>query len=328
MKSILALLCAAALLVWGGAAPAQDFPSKPIRIVVPFPPGGGVDVGARLLAAKMTERLGWQFVIDNRPGGNGFIAATNIAKSPPDGYSLFMAHVGEIAINPALFANVPYDLDRDFVPITLVGDGPMVYFANSQAPFSTLREFVAAAKAKPDTIAYSSAGNGSLNHLAAEWLAQAAGIKLVHVPFKGGAAAATAVAAGDVPFGVSSIPGLIPHLKSGRVKVLAVTTAKRASFRPDWPTTAELGVGDIDATLVDRSVRSQRNAARDHRKAGPGGPPDSAVTRCALAVRRHRLRSGRCSPAGVHEPDQEGCSALQGDRARCGNQGRVAARTS
>ncbi len=249
MKSILALLLASALLVWGGGAPAQEFPSKPIRIVVPFPPGGGVDVGARLLATKMTERLGWQFVVDNRPGGNGFIAATNVAKSPPDGYSLFMAHVGEFAINPALFANVPYELERDFVPITLVGDGPMVYFVNSQAPFSTLREFVAAAKAKPDSIAYSSAGIGSLNHLAAEWLSQAAGIKLNHVPFKGGAAAAMAVAAGDVPFGVSSIPGVIPHLQSGRVKVLAVTTAKRASFRPDWATTAELGVGDVDATL-------------------------------------------------------------------------------
>lgn len=249
MKSILTSCFTAALLVWGAAAPAQDFPSKPIRIVVPFPPGGGVDVSARILAVKMTERLGWQFVVDNRPGGNGFIAATNVAKSPPDGYSLFMAHVGEFAINPALFANVPYDLDRDFVPITLVADGPMVYFANSQAPFNTLREFVTAAKTQPGAIAYSSAGIGSLNHLAAEWLSQAAGIKLNHVPFKGGAAAAMAVSAGDVPFGVSSIPGVLPHLKSGRVKILAVTTAKRASFQPDWPTPAELGIGDVDATL-------------------------------------------------------------------------------
>ncbi|MGH6610133.1 MAG: Bug family tripartite tricarboxylate transporter substrate binding protein [Burkholderiaceae bacterium] len=249
MKSTLKLFLAASLLVCGGAAPAQDFPSKPIRIVVPFPPGGGVDVAARLLTTKMTERLGWQFVVDNRPGGNGFIAATNVAKSPPDGYSLFMAHVGEVAINPALFTSVPYDVERDFVPVTLVSDGPMVYFVNSQAPFNTLREFVAEAKAKPGTIAYSSAGVGSLNHLAAEWLSQAAGIKLNHVPYKGGAAAAMAVAAGDVPFGVSSIQGVAPHIKSGRVKVLAVTTAKRASFQPDWPTPAELGIGDVDATL-------------------------------------------------------------------------------
>jgi tripartite-type tricarboxylate transporter receptor subunit TctC len=249
MKSIVNLFFAAALLVCGTAASAQDFPSKPIRIVVPFPAGGGVDVAARLLTTKMTERLGWQFVVDNRPGGNGFIAATNVAKSPPDGYSLFMAHVGEFAINPALFTNVPYDLDRDFMPITLVGDGPMVYLANKDAPFNTLRDFVTAAKAKPGSIAYSSAGVGSLNHLAAEWLAQSAGIKLNHVPFKGGAAAAMAVAAGDVPFGVSSIPSVLPHIKSGRVKILAVTTDKRASFQPEWPTPAELGIGDVNATL-------------------------------------------------------------------------------
>ena len=309
MKSILALLLASALLVWGGAAPAQDFPSKPIRIVVPFPPGGGVDVGARLLAAKMTERLGWQFVIDNRPGGNGFIAATNIAKSPPDGYSLFMAHVGEIAINPAIFANVPYDLDRDFVPITLVGDGPMVYFANSQAPFNTLRELVAAAKAKPDTIAYSSAGNGSLNHLAAEWLAQAAGIKLVHVPFKGGAAAATAVAAGDVPFGVSSIPGLLPHLKSGRVKVLAVTTGKRASFQPDWPTPAELGVGDIDATLWIGLF-------------APKGTPPAIIEKLDSEVRQTlqlpdvRSRFNDIGYEAVGAPPQEFMNRIKKDAAR------------
>lgn len=249
MKTTLTLLLAGTLLACSTPAPAQDFPSRPIRVVVPFPPGGGVDVGARLLAAKMTERLGWQFVVDNRPGGNGFIAATNVAKSPPDGYTLFMAHVGEFSINPALFANIPYDLDRDFVPITLVGDGPMVYFVNSQTPFNTLPEFVAAAKAKPGTISYSSAGIGSLNHLAAEWLAQAAGIKLNHVPYKGGAAAGMAVATGEVPFGVASVPGVTPHVQSGRVKVLAVTTAKRASFQPDWPTPAELGIGDVDATL-------------------------------------------------------------------------------
>ena len=239
------------LALFAGMQPAaaQTYPTKPVRIVVGFPPGGTQDIVARLVSQSLSDRMGQQFVVDNRPGGNGFIAATNVAKSPADGYSLFMAHVGEFAINPALFTNVPYDLERDFVPITLVADGPMVYFANSQAPFSTLREFVTAAKAKPDSIPYSSAGVGSLNHLAAEWLAQAAGIKLNHVPFKGGAAAAMAVAAGDVPFGVSSIPGVIPHLQSGRVKVLAVTTAKRASFRPDWPTTAELGVGDVDATL-------------------------------------------------------------------------------
>ena len=249
MNRISSLICAGALLAFTLAARAQEFPTKPIRIVVPFPPGGGVDVAARLLTAKMTERLNWQFIVDNRPGGNGFIAATNVAKSPPDGYSLFMAHVGEFAINPALFPNIPYELDRDFVPITLVSDAPMVYIVNSQAPYNTLRDVVEAAKAKPGTIAYSSAGIGSLNHLSAEWLAQVAGMKLTHVPYKGGAAAAAAVAAGDVPFGVSSIPGATPHIKSGRVKVLAVTTGKRSPHQPDWATAAELGIGDVDASF-------------------------------------------------------------------------------
>jgi len=249
MKRIPSLLLLGTLLACALVARAQDFPAKPIRIVVPFPPGGGVDVAARLLTAKMTERLNWQFVVENRPGGNGFIAATNVAKSPADGYSLFMAHVGEFAINPALFPNIPYELERDFVPVTLVSDAPMVYFVNSQSPYNNLRDVVAAAKARPGSIAYSSAGNGSLNHLAAEWLAQAAGIKMIHVPYKGGAAAAAAVAAGDVPFGVSSIPGVTPHIKSGRVKVLAVTTGKRSPFQPDWATPAELGVGDVDASF-------------------------------------------------------------------------------
>ena len=249
MKRIPVLLLSGALLAFALVARAQEFPSKPIRIVVPFPPGGGVDVAARLLTAKMTERLNWQFIVDNRPGGNGFIAATNVAKSPADGYSLFMAHVGEFAINPALFPNIPYELERDFVPITLVSDAPMVYFVNAQTPYNTLRDVVEAAKAKPGAITYSSAGIGSLNHLSAEWLAQVAGMKLTHVPYKGGAAAAAAVAAGDVPFGVSSIPGVTPHIKSGRVKVLAVTTGKRSPHQPDWATAAELGIGDVDASF-------------------------------------------------------------------------------
>jgi tripartite-type tricarboxylate transporter receptor subunit TctC len=269
MKTILA----GALLFFAFLAHAQEFPAKPIRIVIPFPPGGGVDVAARLLTAKMTERLNWQFVVENRPGGNGFIAATNVAKSAPDGYSLFMAHVGEFAINPALFPNIPYELERDFVAVTLVSDAPMVYFVNAQTPYNSLRDVVAAAKAKPGVIAYSSAGNGSLNHLSAEWLAQVAGVKFTHVPYKGGAAAAAAVAAGDVPFGVSSIPGVAPHIKSGRVKVLAVTTGKRSPHQPDWATVGELGIGDVDASFWSGLF-------------APKGTPQAIVDRIDQGVRQ------------------------------------------
>jgi len=156
------------MLFAGFAAQAQDYPSKPIRILVPFAPGGAVDTSTRILTQKMTERLGWQFVVENRPGGNGFIATTAVAKSPADGYTLLMAHTGEFAVNPALFDNVPYDLERDFAPITMVSDAPMLYLARAAAPFNTFQELVREAKAKPGTITFSSAGNGSINHLAGE----------------------------------------------------------------------------------------------------------------------------------------------------------------
>jgi tripartite-type tricarboxylate transporter receptor subunit TctC len=248
MKGMMIWLLSAAALAFAAGAGAQDYPSKPIRILVPFAPGGVVDTTARILSQKMTERLGWNFVVDNRPGGNGFIATTAAAKSPPDGYTLLMAHTGEFAVNPAVFANVPYDLDRDFVPITMVSDGPMLYLANSQVPFNNLSELIAAARAKPDSITFSSAGNGSINHLAGEWLALAAKVKLVHVPYKGGAPAATAIAAGDVQFGVIGVPGAVAHLKSGRAKVVGITTAKRSPLDPAWSTPRDAGL-DVDASI-------------------------------------------------------------------------------
>ena len=154
-------------------AQAQEYPSKPIHVLVPFAPGGAVDTTARVLAQAMQQRVNWQFVIENRPGGNGFIATTAVQKAAPDGYTLLMAHTGEFAVNPALFDNVPYELERDFMPITMVSDSPMLYLANAQAPFNNFRELVAVAKAKPGSISFGSAGNGSINHLAGEWLAQA-----------------------------------------------------------------------------------------------------------------------------------------------------------
>jgi tripartite-type tricarboxylate transporter receptor subunit TctC len=235
--------------ILGSAAWAQDYPNKPVRILVPFAPGGAVDTTARVLAQAMEQRLKWNFVIENRPGGNGFIATTAVAKSPADGYTLLMAHTGEFAVNPALFDNVPYELERDFVAITMVSDAPMLYLATAKAPFNTFQELVAQAKAKPGSITYGSAGNGSINHLAGEWLAQAAGIQLVHVPYKGGAPAAQAVAAGDVHFGVMAAPGAIPHIKSGRGKVIGITTAKKSPLDPSWATPRDAGIPDLDASI-------------------------------------------------------------------------------
>jgi tripartite-type tricarboxylate transporter receptor subunit TctC len=244
MRILLAVLAFAL-----ATAQAQDYPSKPIRMLVPFAPGGAVDTTARVLAQAMQQRVNWQFVIENRPCGNGFIATTAVAKSAPDGYTLLMAHTGEFAVNPALFDNVPYELERDFVAITMVSDSPMLYLATAGAPFNTFQELVAQAKAKPGAISFGSAGNGSINHLAGEWLAQAAGIQLLHVPYKGGAPAAAAVAAGDVHFGVMAVPGALPHMKSGRGKVIGISTAKKSPLDASWATPRDAGIPDLDASI-------------------------------------------------------------------------------
>ncbi len=271
MRTLGAVLCAVAAS-FAAAAFAQDYPSKPVRILVPFAPGGAVDTTARILSSKMTERLGWQFVVENRPGGNGFIGTTAAAKSPPDGYTLLMAHTGEFSVNPALFKDVPYDLDRDFVAITMVSDGPLLYLANAQTPFNTLPEFIAAAKARPDTITFGSGGNGTINHLAGEWLAYAAKVKLVHVPYKGGAPAATAVAAGDVQFGVIAVPGATPHLRSGRAKVLGISSARKWSPEPGWATPRDVGL-DVDASIWSGLF-------------APKGTPQAVVDRWNAEVRK------------------------------------------
>jgi tripartite-type tricarboxylate transporter receptor subunit TctC len=240
-------LCGALALL-APAAQAQDYPSKVIRLLVPFAPGGVVDVSARLLGQKLTERLGWQVIVENRPGGNGFIAVNAAAQAAPDGYTLLMAHTGEFSVNPAIFLNIPYDLERDFAAITMVSDTPMLLIANKDAPINSFTDMIAQAKAKPGEVAYSTPGNGSINHLAGEWLALAADIKLLHVPYKGGAPAAAAVAAGEVPLGVVAIPALLAHLKSGRVKVVGLTTAKRTEYDKGWPTPQEGGIQNVDAS--------------------------------------------------------------------------------
>ncbi len=231
------------------AAQAQDYPARPIRLVVAFAPGGVVDTAARVLSSKMTERLGWRFVVDNRTGGNGLIGGNIVAKAQPDGYTLLLAHTGEFAINQWIFKSIPYDIVNDFIPITMVNDGPMLVVVNSQSPVSTFKELIAAARAKPGQITYGSPGSGAVNHLAVEWLASAAGIKLLHVPYKGGAPAVTAVAQGDVLMTSAGVPGVLPHLSAGRVKVLGVTTARRWDFGRDWVPASEAGFPGVDASI-------------------------------------------------------------------------------
>ena len=263
--------------------------------------------------------MNWQFVIENRPGGNGFIATTAVKGAAPDGYTLLMAHTGEFAVNPALFDNVPYELERDFMPITMVSDSPMLYLATVSAPFNTFQELVAQAKAKPGAISFGSAGNGSINHLAGEWLAQAAGIQLLHVPYKGGAPAAAAVAAGDVQFGVMAVPGAAPHIKSGRGKVIGITTAKKSPLDPSWATPRDAGIPDLDASIwvglfapkgtpqaiVDthqqgsaRDARSARSAEELHREGRRRGDRhDAGRVPGAHQGRRRALQGRSCKAA-------------------------------
>ncbi len=242
-----ALLAALAAL---GTAPvrADDYPSRPIRILVPYAPGGISDIAARVVGAKLTEAWGQQVAVENRPGGNGFIAMELTAKSAPDGYTLVMCTVGDVAINPALFKQMPYDVDRDFAPIATISDAPVVLATNGASPYKTVKDVIAAAKAQPGTLNVGTPGYGSINQLILESFALNTGTKFVHVPYKGGAPAAQALVAGDIPLGVLASSTVAPHVPSGNIRVLAVTSAKRSPLNPEWPTLQEAGGGDVNAS--------------------------------------------------------------------------------
>ncbi len=252
MRLIVGALCSVLALTAATAhAQAQaDYPNKPIRILVPFAPGGFVDVAARIVGQKLSEKLGQQVIVENRPGGNGFIAVTAAARAPADGYTLLMAHSGEFVVNPAVFAaTIPYNLERDFHAITLVSQAPMVLGAKSDGPYKTLADLAAAAKAKPGTVGMSTPGTGSINHLAGEWIGLSMGVKFLHVPYKGGAPAAVAISTGEVPFGMAAVSSAMPQIKAGRVNVLAITTAKKTPVDPSWPTAQEAGAKDVDLSI-------------------------------------------------------------------------------
>jgi len=240
--AIALLMCAAS------PAFAQDYPTRPIRILVPYAPGGISDIAARIVGAKLTEAWGQQVVIENRPGGNGFIAVTDAARSAPDGYSLVMVTTGDVAINPALFKDVPYDVERDLAPISAVSDAPMVLATNGDSPYKSVADVIAAAKAQPGVLNVGTPGYGSINQLVLESIALNTGTKFVHVPYKGGAPAAQALVAGDIPLGVLASSTVAPYVPSGKIRVLAITTGQRSPLNPEWPTLAQEGAGDISAS--------------------------------------------------------------------------------
>jgi len=225
---------------------AQAYPTKPIRLVVPFPPGGSLDVVARAIGQKLTEAWGQPVVIDNRPGAGGNIGADLVAKSAPDGYTILEGALSTHAVNVSLYSKMPYDPVRDFAPITLVAITPNVLVLNPSFPANSVPELIAYAKAHPGGLSFGSGSNGSAGHLAGELFKTAAGVDMVHIPYKGGAPALQALLAGDTQLMFDNLANSTPQLKAGKLKALAVTTAKRSALAPELPTLAETGLPGFD----------------------------------------------------------------------------------
>ena len=233
IKGFKCFLACFGLIVFSSNALAQAYPSKPIRLIVPFPPGGPTDIVARPLAVLLGDRLKEQVVIENKGGAGGSIGADLVAKSAPDGYTLFMGTVGTNAINGSLYKQLPYDMTRDFTPIALVATAPVVIVVNSSDRIKTLSELIAEAKSKPETIAYGSAGNGTPGHLTAALFESTTQIKLKHIPYKGSAPAVTDLIGNQIPLIFDPIQSVLPHITSGKLRALAVTSKTRSPLLPD-----------------------------------------------------------------------------------------------
>jgi tripartite-type tricarboxylate transporter receptor subunit TctC len=285
--SLVLLACCAALVH------AQAWPSKPIRYVVPFPPGGSTDTLARLLQADLSKALGVSVVIDHKPGAGGGVGSDIVAKSPPDGYTILGGTVSTHAINATLYKTLPYDPIKDFAAVTQLVSMPNVMVVTDKLPAANGQEFMQLAKAKKQALACASAGNGTSQHLSCEMLNQMAGTDILHVPFKGGAPAITAVIAGDVQIMLDNAITAVPQVKSGKVRALAVTTAKRSPALPDVPTIAELGVPGFEVNAWQGVFV-------------PAGTPKEIVDRLNKEIRailnkpevRERILATATEPAG------------------------------
>jgi len=267
---------AALAMVACGSFAQTAWPAKPIRLVVPFPPGGGTDFVARLLAEKLTTQAGWTIVIDNKPGAGGNIGLDAVAKAAPDGYTIGLGQTANLAINPALYPKMPFDPLKDFAPIAPVASQPVVLLVNASSPYKTLADVVAASKAKPESLRIGLAGNGTVGHLAGEMLERRAGIKILNVPYKGAGPAMTDLLGNQVELNFANTPVAIPQLTGGKVRALAISSPQRLKTVPQLssvPTVAELGYPGFDAITWTGLV-------------APAGTPPAVIDRINSEVQK------------------------------------------
>jgi tripartite-type tricarboxylate transporter receptor subunit TctC len=248
MKRAAVLVLACGVLVMAASAAAQPYPARPVRMLVGFTPGGGTDINARLLAPKLAEYLGQQFVVENRPGATTNVATEMVAKAAPDGYTLLFT-TSALAINASLYKKLPYDALRDLATVSILSDSPNLLVSSPALPAASIAELLALARARPGALNYSSAGAGTSQHIAGELFKLRTGTDIVHVPFKGTAPSLTAVIAGDVQFSFANVPAILQHVKNGRLRALAVAGARRSDLMPEVPTMKEAGVEGVEVPV-------------------------------------------------------------------------------
>jgi tripartite-type tricarboxylate transporter receptor subunit TctC len=259
IASVAGIVCAV-LAAGAQAAAAPAYPTKPVRLVVPFAPGGGTDITARAVAQKLSIALGQSFIVDNRGGAGGVIGADTVAKATPDGYTLVLGSPGPLTINPNLQGKMPYDTLKDFSPIGLMTVSPFMLVVHPGLPVSSVKDLIALAREKPDTLNYGSGGNGSVAHFSGEQFKALAKVKITHVPYKGSAPSIADLLGGRLQVVIDNLPVLLPHVRSGKVKGLAIGSAKRSLLVPEFPTIAEAGVPGYESTTAFGILAPARTA--------------------------------------------------------------------
>jgi tripartite-type tricarboxylate transporter receptor subunit TctC len=271
MKRLLILAAALSALAFSAGAHAQKWPERPVKIVVPYPPGGNVDIAARAIAPGLQEAFGQPFIVENKPGAGGMIAGEYVAKSPPDGYTLFMAANGPLLYSPLIFGRTPYQWEKDFVPISSVSFTPLVLQVNPKVPVKTMDELLALAKKEPGKLTMASPGAGTSNHLLSELIQSTTGARWTTAHYKGNAPATTDLLGGQVDFNFDQVSVALPFIKQGKVRALAVSSERRVPSLPDVPTFAEAGLKGVEATTFTGLL-------------APAGTPKEIISRMSAAV--------------------------------------------